>query len=89
MTDTRHIDEKTLVWDDHCGFSLRPGSAVEPLFRPWRDAGTGYLSINVYYDPQPWAGAVENIAILRRRLPDETPCCQVVSTVDEIDQVWV
>ena len=87
MTDTRYIYEKSLVWDDHCGFSLRPGSALDPLLRPWRDAGVGYLSINVYYDPQPWTGAVEKIAILRRRLPDEAPYCQVVSTVEEIDRV--
>ena len=87
MTEIRTIFEKGLVWDDHCGFSLQPGSALEPLLRPWRDAGVGYLSINIYYDPQPWTNAVENIAILRRRLPDEVPYCQVVSTVDEIDLV--
>jgi len=87
MTEIRTIFERGLVWDDHCGFSLQPGSALEPLLRPWRDAGVGYLSINIYYDPQPWTNAVENIAILRRRLPDEVPYCQVVSTVDEIDLV--
>ena len=85
--DTRDIYRKSLIWDDHCGFSLRPGCALDPLLRPWRDAGVDYLSINVYYDPQPWTSAVESIAILRRRLPDEAPFCQVISTVDEVDQV--
>ena len=70
MTDTREDYATSLVWDDHCGFSLRPGCALEPLLRPWREAGVGYLSINIYYDPQPWTHAVEIIAVLRRRLPE-------------------
>ena len=75
-----------LVWDDHCGFELQPDAPLEPLLRPWREAGVGYLSINVYFDPRPWSRAIENIAALRHRLPDEAPYCRLVGTVAEIDQ---
>lgn len=45
-----------------------------------------YLSVNVYYDPQPWAQAAENINALHERLHREASFCRIVSTVDEIDQ---
>lgn len=86
MSDTRTIYTDNLVWDDHCGFTPHPGDSLSPLLGPWREAGVGYLSINVYYDPQPWASALETIEDLRRRLPMDAPYCRLVSTVKEIDQ---
>lgn len=86
LSDAREIYRRSLVWDDHCGFELEPAAPLEPLLRPWRDAGVGYLSINVSFDPRPWTRAVENIAALRRRLADEAPWCRLVATVAEIDR---
>jgi membrane dipeptidase len=86
MPDTGDIYGESLVWDDHCGFTPGPGAALDPLLRPWRDAGVGYLSINVYYDPQPWTSAEEVIGQLRTRLPSEAPYCRLVSSVDDIDR---
>ncbi len=84
--DAREIYRQSLVWDDHGGFELRPDYALDPLLSPWREAGVGYLSINVGFDVQPWTRAVQNIAALRRRLPLEAPYCRIVSSVAEIDQ---
>lgn len=86
MPETRDIYAESLVWDDHCGFTPGPDAALEPLLRPWRDAGVDYLSINVYYDPQPWTRAEDVIGQLRTRLPSEATYCRIVSSVDDIDR---
>lgn len=74
------------IWDDHCGFELDPDAPLGPLLEPWRQAGVGYLSINVYFDPRPWTRCIENIAALRRRLPLEAPWCRIAGSVSDIDQ---
>ena len=84
--DLEAIYRESLVWDDHCGFELLPDAPLDPLLRPWHEAGVGYLSINVYFDPRPWTRAIENIAALRRRLPEEAPYCRLVSSVAEVDR---
>jgi membrane dipeptidase len=84
--DAREIYAASLVWDDHCGFSPGPDDALDPLLSPWRDAGVGYLSINVYFDPQPWTIAQQTLTSLRARLPSEAPYCRVVSSPEEIDE---
>ncbi len=86
MPDTGDIYRGSFVWDDHCGFTPAPDAALDPLLRPWRDAGVGYLSINVYFDPQPWTRAEQVIGQLRERLPTEVDYCRLVSTVDDIDR---
>ncbi len=86
MINAQAIYRNTLVWDDHSGFTVSPDCVLDSFLRPWYDAGVGYLSLNVYYDRQPWDAALKNIAAVRRRLPDETPYCRLVSTTDEIGQ---
>jgi membrane dipeptidase len=84
--DASEIYRENFIWDDHGGFELQPDTPLDPLLAPWREAGVGYLSINISYDPQPWFQAIQNIAALRRRLPMEAPYCQIVASVGEIDQ---
>jgi membrane dipeptidase len=84
--DAAAIYRECFVWDDHGGFELQPDAPLGPLLAPWREAGVGYLSINVSYDPQPWHQAIETIAAVRRRLPLEAPYCRIVSSVGEIDR---
>ena len=84
--DAREVYAASLVWDDHCGFSPEPDEPLEPLLAPWREAGVGYLSVNVYFDPQPWEHAERTLESLRRRLPTEAPWCRLVSSVAEIDR---
>jgi len=84
--DAPAIYRESFIWDDHGGFELQPDSPLGPLLAPWREAGVGYLSINVSYDPQPWPQAIENIAAVRRRLPVEAPYCRLVASVGEIDR---
>lgn len=76
------------IWYSHCGFEMTPHAPIAPLLEPWRQAGVGYLSINVYYDPHPWTRCIENIAALRRRLPLEAQWCQLVSSMAEVDAAW-
>ncbi len=83
--DASEIYRETFVWDNHGGFELLPDTPLDPLLAPWREAGVGYLSINVAYDAQPWSQAIENIAAIRRRLPIEAPYCRIVTSVVEVD----
>ena len=78
--EAREIYAASLVWDDHCGFSPGPEDALDPLLSPWRDAGVDYLSINVYFDPQPWTSAEATLERLRARLLSEAPYCRIVSS---------
>ncbi len=80
---------ESFIWDDHAGFEMLPDVPLAPLLEPWREAGVGYLSINVAYDPQPWYQAIENIASLRRRIPLETPYCSIVTSVDDVDRAQI
>ena len=84
--DGFEIYRTSFVWDDHCGFEMAPDAPIGTLLEPWRAAGVGYLSINVGFDVRPWTRTVENIAALRRRLPEEAPFCRLVSSVAEIDE---
>ena len=77
---------ENFVWDSHCGFELQPDAPLAPLLAPWLEADVGYLSVNVAYDPQPWFLAIQNLAFLRRRLPDEVPDCRIVESVGDIDR---
>jgi membrane dipeptidase len=86
LMDASTLYRECTVWDDHAGFEMLPDSPLAPLLDPWQQAGVDYMSINVYYDPQPWHMAVENIAALRRRIPIETPYCRIIETVGDIDQ---
>ncbi len=80
------IYANSFIWDDHCGFEMNPDLPLAEMIQPWRDAGVDYLSLNVYYDPQPWTAAIENIAAVRRRLEAEVPYCRLVSTTADVDR---
>ena len=82
LQEARALIEGTLVWDDHGGFEIFPDLDIAGQIAPWRAAGVDYLSLSVGLDPRPWTRTVENIAAVRRRLPD---WARLVHTVDEVD----
>tara|TARA_B100000029_G_scaffold505363_1_gene585925 strand:+ start:212 stop:1393 length:1182 start_codon:yes stop_codon:yes gene_type:complete len=84
MNDALATYQSALVWDDHCGFTVTIERSLDDLLRPWHDAGVNYLSVNIYYDRQPWTDAMESATGLRGRLAEEAPYCQLVSRVDDI-----
>jgi len=84
--DAAAIYRECFVWDDHSGFELNPDAPLGSLLEPWREAGVGYLSINVAYDPRPWHQAIETIAAVGRRLPLVASYSRLGSSVGEIDQ---
>ena len=55
---------EALVWDAHAGFETNPGMNLERL-AIWRDAGVGFLSVNVGYDVWPWERTVKALAFAR------------------------
>ncbi len=56
-----------LIWDAHAGFESWPHTDLTCLDE-WRNAGVGYLSVNVGYDVQPWHNTVAVLAAYRRWL---------------------
>lgn len=82
MSDMPYQDH--FIWDSHCGFATTHNGPLEPLLRPWWEAGIDYLSVNAYFDPQPWTEADRVLASIRARLPTEVPYCRLISTFDEI-----
>ncbi|MDJ0956877.1 MAG: membrane dipeptidase [Arenicellales bacterium] len=77
------------LWDSHCGFETTHDGPLEPLLRPWWEVGVNYLSVNTYFDPQPWTEAERVLASIRKRLPLEVPYCRLISKFDEIESAKV
>ncbi|MFT5171961.1 MAG: membrane dipeptidase [Gammaproteobacteria bacterium] len=57
--------DQTLVWDAHAGFETNPGMDLQRL-AIWKNAGVGFLSINVGYDVWPWQRSMKSLAFARR-----------------------
>jgi membrane dipeptidase len=72
----------TLVWDAHSGFGPSPEVDLSKL-AIWKDAGIGYLSIDVGYDVMDWRDTIKSIAAFRRWIM-ASPDHQLVRSVDEI-----
>lgn len=72
MTDrgrAERLYHDSLVWDAHAGFELTSERDLETL-AVWKDAGIGYLSVNVGYDVRDWHAAVKALALARRWIDD-------------------
>lgn len=65
MNEVAGLYERALVWDAHSGFSPSPSADLGRLAM-WKDAGVGFLSINVGYDVMPWGDTVKTLAAFRR-----------------------
>jgi membrane dipeptidase len=64
-TQARSLFEQTLVWDAHAGFETNPGMDLSRL-AIWKNAGVGFLSVNVGYDVWPWERSMKSLAFARR-----------------------
>lgn len=73
----------SLVWDAHSGFGPSPEVDLSKL-AIWKDAGVGYLSIDVGYDVMDWRDTVKSLAAFRRWIM-ASPDYQLVRSVDEIE----
>ena len=72
-----------LIWDAHAGFELKSVADLETL-SVWKEAGVGFLSVNVGYDVVPWQNSVKALSLARDWLR-ETDGFQLVESVAEID----
>ncbi len=72
-----------LVWDAHSGFGPSPAVDLSKL-AIWKDAGVGYLSIDVGYDVMDWRDTVKSLAAFRRWIL-ASDGYRLVGSVDEID----
>ncbi|MEM7253179.1 MAG: membrane dipeptidase [Pseudomonadota bacterium] len=61
----RSLFDSCLVWDAHAGFETPPGMDLGCLTE-WKQAGVGFLSVNVGYDVWRWERCVESLAVARR-----------------------
>ena len=72
----------SLVWDAHSGFGPSPEVDLSKL-AIWKDAGVGYLSIDVGYDVMDWRDTIKSLAYFRRWIMASEDY-RLVSSVDEI-----
>ena len=73
-----------LIWDAHAGFELNSVADLETL-SVWKDAGVGFLSVNVGYDVFPWQNTVKALSMARDWL-QESDGYRLVGSVAEIDE---
>lgn len=79
----RDLYADALVWDTHSGFSPEPGADLDKL-KIWRDAGVGYLSIDVGFDLVPWTHTVATLAAFRHWILRHDDEFVLAETVDDI-----
>lgn len=75
--------KSSLVWDAHSGFMPDLRADLGNL-KLWRDAGVGYLSIDVGFDLLPWEQTVANLEAFRSWILDHSEEYVIVKTVEEI-----
>ena len=63
----------SLVWDAHSGFGPSPEVDLSKL-AIWKDAGVGYLSIDVGYDVMDWRDTIKSLAYFRRWIMASAAC---------------
>ena len=78
MQDT----ESDFIWDAHSGFEAWPTTDLTKL-QEWRDAGVGFLSVNVGYDLQTMQDTVNALASFRRFF-NSSSAYSIVGTADEL-----
>ena len=76
------IYDASLVWDAHSGFGPSPEVDLSKL-AIWKDAGVGYLSIDVGYDVMDWRDTLKSLAAFRRWIMASDDY-RLVGSVDEI-----
>ncbi len=79
----RALYADSLVWDDHSGFMPEPGADLGKL-SVWRDAGVGYLSINVGFDVMDWRQTIKTLAAFRNWI-DTSEHYRLVSRAADIE----
>ena len=72
-----------LIWDAHAGFELKSVADLETL-SVWKDAGVGFLSVNVGYDVVPWHNTLKALSLARDWL-QKTEGYRLVASVAEVD----
>ena len=72
-----------LLWDAHAGFELKSVADLETL-SVWKDAGVGFLSVNVGYDVVPWHNTLKALSLARDWL-QKTEGYRLVASVAEVD----
>lgn len=80
----RRLYESAFVWDAHSGFMPDRRVDLENL-RLWRDAGVGFLSINVGFDLMPWHATVGTLAAFRHWLQLRADDYLIATSIDDID----
>jgi membrane dipeptidase len=74
-----------LVWDAHAG--VFPGPDIDlNLLDEWRQAGVGYLSINVGFDVMDWQETLATLAAYRRWVLDNGERFVLAGDTHEIDR---
>lgn len=79
----RDLYADAIVWDTHSGFRPVPAADLRNL-RIWRDAGVGYLSIDVGFDLFPWSHTVATLATFRHWILDHHEDFALVGTAQEV-----
>lgn len=70
------------IWDNHGGFGY-VGPQDMKMLDLWRQAGVGYLSINVGFDAVPWSTTIKAIADYTREIEARSDVV-LCATVDDI-----
>ncbi|MBF9029745.1 hypothetical protein HKCCE3408_04995 [Rhodobacterales bacterium HKCCE3408] len=82
--DAAAIYRDALVWDDHGGFAVLPGTPIGPFLDPWREARVDYLSICAGFDAWPPETTLQSLASLRHQIALEIPYATLVASLEEV-----
>src|SRR4030095_7569065 len=69
----RQIHERTLIWDTHACFPLKPDANLSELKR-YKDNGVNFVSLNIGMDMDPFENVIQVLARYRNYIafhPDQ------------------
>ena len=79
----QQIHERTLVWDTHACFPLKPNADLDELKR-YKDSGVNFVSLNIGMDMDSFENVIQVLARYRSYLASHSDEYVLALTVDDI-----
>ena len=82
-TEAQQIHDRSLVWDTHACFPLKPNSDLSELIR-YRNSGVTFVSLNIGMDMDSFENVIQVLARFRNHITSHPEDCILALTVQDI-----
>ncbi len=82
-TEAKQIHDRSLVWDTHACFPLKPNSDLSELKR-YRDSGVNFVSLNIGMDMDSFENVIQVLACFRNHIDSHSDEYVLALTMQDI-----